>query len=175
MMAFEDNDLVPQERQLIMLANLYPKIPANLEEAMSKAMWFLGCGKEEDDRDNPMRLFGWSHDAAYIFAAFRQTHGIDLETADMHWWKFIALFMDLGSETTFSNLVGLRKKLKTGKASKDERAAAAEMQSVIQLPEIDTRTLDEKDAQHIFETQVKAAMQKRKAEREKAKTNTPTV
>jgi predicted membrane GTPase involved in stress response len=68
----------------------------------------------------------------------------------MHWWKFLALFMDLGSETTFCNLVGLRKRVKNGTASKEEKQAAREMGDLFEIPEPDTRTPDERDQEQAF-------------------------
>lgn len=121
--------------------------------AIQKATLFLNGGHagtdDEDDVVHP-RLYSFGKDADFIFSAFRQTHGIDLETADMHWFKFLALFMDLGQDTTFCHLVGLRKRIKTGKATKEERAAASEMGDLIDIPEPDTRTPDEKEAEAEF-------------------------
>jgi len=150
MLAFEDQDLTPQEKHLVMLSNLYREIPPDARDAMTGARWFPNCGKDDQEGNNQPRVFSWSHDAELIYAAFRQTHGIDLQTADLHWWKFIALFMDLGQNTAFCSLSALRKRVKTGKASKEERAAAREMGEIFEVPEIDTRTLAEKEAEAEF-------------------------
>lgn len=149
-MAFEDNDLTPQEKQAILLSSLYPVLPHDMIEAIKQANLFLNGGKVSENEDEPMRLYSFSKDANFIFAAFRQTHGIDLQTDDMHWWKFLALFMDLGQDTTFCQLVSLRKRVKTGKATKEERAIAREMGEVLEVPDIDTRTLEEKEREAEF-------------------------
>ena len=39
-MAFEDNELTPQEKQLILLGNLYSVVPNDLEAALDRANWF---------------------------------------------------------------------------------------------------------------------------------------
>jgi hypothetical protein len=138
-LAFEDPDLADMEKGLILMGNLYKTQPGNLAAAFAQGVKFLngGIGGEEEKEDLSLRLFSFEKDAGFIFAAFRQTHGIDLEATDyMHWWKFLALFMDLGSETTFSSLVSLRKRLRTGKASKEEQAAAREMGDLVELPDI---------------------------------------
>jgi hypothetical protein len=151
-MAFEDAELTPQEKQVIILSNLYQVQPGNVQAALEKASQFLNGGKTEEtnDNDNSMRLYSFDRDAQFIFSAFRQTHGIDLETAELHWWKFIAYFMDLGQETTFCQLVGLRSRIKKGTASKEERQAAREMGDLIDVPEIDDRTLEEKEREAEF-------------------------
>ena len=103
--AFEDPELTGLEKQAVMLENLYPEQPTDPTAACEIAVRFLNGGSEtgEGEEDEPLRLYSFSKDAGFIFSAFRQTHGIDLETAELHWWKFLALFMDLGAETTFSS------------------------------------------------------------------------
>lgn len=162
-MAFEDNELTPQEKQLILLGNLYSVVPNDLEAALDCANWFLNGGKDSatnTDEENP-RVYSFAKDGNFIYAAFRQTHGIDLATANLHWWTFLALFMDLGQDTTFCQLTALRKRLKTGKASKEERAAAREMGDIIDLPDIDNRTLDEKELESEFLRKVRELEEKR--------------
>lgn len=152
LMAFEDADLTAAEKTAILYSNLYLDYPEDFEKAMLKAVWFLNGGKENGElASQGYRLFSWEKDANLIFAAFQQTHGIDLqETEFLHWWKFLALFFDLGSETVFCNLIGLRKRVKSGKASKEERQMARDMGEAFDIPEIDDRTLEEREKERIF-------------------------
>ena len=150
-MAFEDPELTPQEKASILLSNLYFEIPSDIETAIQQANQFLNGGKVSDDEgESGPRVYSFSKDANFIFAAFRQTHGIDLQKTNLHWWEFLALFMDLGQDTTFCQLVSLRKRVKTGKATKEERQAAREMGDLIDVPEFDDRTLAEKEAEAEF-------------------------
>lgn len=149
-LAFEDGSLAAFEKQMILLENLYKDMPTNLEQAIKKGIKFLNGGKDEDTNKSQPRLYSFEKDAPFIMAAFKQTHDIDIETSDMHWWKFMTLFMDMGSDTTFSNLVSLRKRVKTGKATKEERAAAREIEDIFDLPEIDNRTLEEREIDNEF-------------------------
>ncbi len=165
-LAFEDVTLADLEKQAILLDNLYPVLPDNVTEAFAQGMKFLNGGEVDSDDDVPgLRLYSCERDANLIFAAFRQTHGIDLENVkDLHWWKFLALFNDLGAETTFCNLVGLRKRIKTGKASKEELSAVRDMREWIDLPEPDTRTPEEREQEAEFLRLVEEG-QKRRARR----------
>lgn len=149
-MAFEDPELTSIEKQSIMLQNLYPVMPDDPKEAIQKAMKFLNAGTESQEDNSDPRVYSFSKDADLIFAAFRQTHGVDLQKADLHWWEFIALFMDLGQDTAFCQLVGLRKRVKTGKATKEERQTAREMGEAFDVPEPDDRTLDEREREAEF-------------------------
>jgi hypothetical protein len=155
-LAFEDEGLTGYEKQMILLANLYPQPPHDIAKALELGLRFLDGGKEsvEGEIDASPRLYSFAKDAGYIFSAFRQTHGIDLETAALHWWAFLALFMDLGENTTFCQLVSLRKRVWTGKASKDERAAAHEIGEVFEVPQPDTRTGEEKEREAAFMRQL---------------------
>jgi hypothetical protein len=151
--AFEDPDLSDSEKAMVLTGRLYKEKPQDIQEAITKGVRFLDGGESPGDspNDHPgMRLYSFTKDARIIYAAFRQTHGIDLQTERLHWWQFLALFMDLGAETTFSNLVNLRRKVKTGKASKEERKAAREMGDMFEIPDNDTRTLQEKIAADKF-------------------------
>lgn len=150
--AFEDEELAAYEKQVIMLRILYRVPPDDIGAATAQAFKFLNGGKDgEEEKDGlALRLYSFAKDASLIYSAFRQTHGIDLTSAQLHWWQFLALFMDLGADTAFSNLIGLRKRLKTGTATKEERQAAKEMGEMVDLPEPDRRTLEEKEREAEF-------------------------
>lgn len=156
MLAFEDDELTTLEKQSVLLQNLYQKIPTNGQAAVDQGMKFLNGGLDGiRTREYHPRLYSFGKDAALILSAFQQTHGVDLEDIQMHWWKFMALFLDLGSETAFCNLVGLRKRVKTGQASKEERQAARELGELFDVPEPDLRTPDERDQEAEFMRLVK--------------------
>jgi hypothetical protein len=152
-LAFEDDKLTVCEKQVVLLFNSYGEnLPENVEEAARQAVRFLDrdVGEEGGMPVSPMRLYSFSRDGDLIFAAFRQTHGIDLDTAEMHWWKFLALFMDLGADTAFCNLVALRRRVRTGKATKDEREEARNLGDMMDVPEPDMRTLKEREQEREF-------------------------
>ncbi len=157
-MAFEDNELSTVEKQTILLSNLYPVIPENTLGAVEMAVKFLDGGLNGQDKEvheEQARLFSWVKDANFIFSAFRQTHGIDLEKEkDLHWWKFIALFMDLGSETFFCSLTGLRKRIGSGKATEDDYRAARELGDIFELEQEDLRTPEQIEMDEIFDRAV---------------------
>lgn len=124
--AFEDSELLPQEKQLIMLKLLFgDNIPPDLEQACRVGIKFLNCGEEiEESKESAAcggRLYSFEKDARFIFTAINQTHGIDLESIDyMHWWKFCWLFMDLKEDCFFSRMIYLRQQKKKGKLTPEE-------------------------------------------------------
>jgi hypothetical protein len=150
-LAWEDNELAALEKSEIMLLNLYQKMPDDIPDAIEQATLFMNGGEVGvEGGGEPVRLFSFDKDANLIYSAFRKTHNIDLSNQELHWFQFLALFMDLGQNTHFCNLVALRKRVKTGKASKEERQLASELGEVFDLEETDTRTIEEKEAAQKF-------------------------
>ena len=147
-LAFEDGTLTPEEQQCVMLERLYKEIPPNLIEACEMAVLFLNCGesKRSDAAGSGARLYSFQHDADYIWAAFRQTYGIDLETVDfLHWWKFVHLFMNLREDCFFQQMIYLRRKKQKGALTKEEQRAYTDMRDILDLPltEDEQETADE--------------------------------
>lgn len=142
---FEDEELTVYEKNYLMIRRLYLVVPENTDEAVRLALRFLDGGETPagDDENAPLLLYSFSKDANLIYAAFRQTHGIDLQSAKMHWWQFLALFMDLGAETTFTGLVSLRKRVKEGKATTDELKIATELGDAFEVNEPDMRSWEQ--------------------------------
>jgi len=149
-LAYEDPELTGYEKRTVLLSNLFIVAPIDLEAALLQAQWFLDGGNPPSEPTDDPRLYSFSLDANLIFAAFYQTHGLDLTTAQLHWFKFLALFMDLGTDTAFCQLIGLRKRIKNGTASKEERQAARDMGGAFDVPEVDDRTQAEKDQEADF-------------------------
>jgi len=151
-LAFESEELTDSEKQYVLITNLYKNVPDDVEAAVKRGVEFLNGGESESEENggDQFRLYSFDKDARFITAAFQQTHGIDITKADMHWWRFLALFMDLGSDTVFNNLVNLRRRVKTGKATKEEREAARDMGDLFNLPEFDTRSFEEKEMEASF-------------------------
>ncbi len=131
--AYEDEDLTIQEKHLIMIKRLYKKIPSNIEQAIIKGIKFLNCGEEERSFKELPRLYSFNKDAKYIYSAMNQTHKVDLSLENIHWWKFCYYFLDLGKDTTFSNILNLRQKKNKGKLTKDEKNLFMESREILDL------------------------------------------
>ena len=138
-LAFEDDELLDFEKAEIMLRNLYGEnIPKNTDEAIRKAIYFLDCGEEDEEKkvgtSNSTRLYSFTKDAKYIYSAIKQTHGIDLESIEyLHWWKFVYLFLDLNPECFFFFFIDLRNKKKKMKLSKEERRLYIQLYDILEL------------------------------------------
>ena len=78
----------------------YPTIPADINKAIEKIIWFYKCGKEDkkasSNRNSTEKVLDYNVDADYIYSAFMSQYNIDLQDIEyLHWWKFRALFDSL--------------------------------------------------------------------------------
>lgn len=139
MIAFEDPELTTSEKMAVMVRLLYKEIPDNMEQACGLAVKFLNYGEEDkgDGGNGPQeRLYSFEKDAKYIYSAIQQSHGIDLNSvANLHWWKFCFMFLDLREDCLFRQILDLRGKQLKGKLTAEERRAWAERADILELPQ----------------------------------------
>lgn len=114
------------------------EIPINLKEAVEKALWFYTGGDMRrnsggvSDRQGS-RSYSFEYDWDYIYSAFLEQFGIDLQESTMHWWKFRALFQTLNEKTKFSEIVCYRI-AKLSQVPKEQRNFYRKMKKLYALP-----------------------------------------
>jgi len=134
--AFEDDDLLIQEKAMILINRLYldEVSTEDLEEAYIKGIKFLDLGEEPSDNREPKRIYSFNKDNNYIYTAIRQSHNIDLNSIEyLHWWNFIYLFMDIGQDCMFNQIIYYRKRKNEGKLTKEERKVYLSMIKILDL------------------------------------------
>lgn len=62
----------------------------------------------DDDIVQRPPLLDWKYDAKYIIGDFLRCYGIDLLTAEMHWWRFRCLFSALPEDSTVQKRIAYR-------------------------------------------------------------------
>ena len=105
-----------KEELLKILLLFYKKQKMFTEEHVNKMYWFFSCGREKGKKRFPRKIagindkqpFDFEKDADLIYAGFMQQYGIDLQTEDMHWWKFMILLENLGSGTRLNKVMEYR-------------------------------------------------------------------
>ena len=140
MTAFEDPELTGYEKQSIMLQLLYPVIPPDTRRAAELAVLYLNCGQEKgaETSDDGNRYYSWTQDARFIMSAIEQTYHVDLSASEIHWWRFVGMFLDLNEDCFFSKLLYLRKQKAKGKLTKEEQEWYRSIQDIAELPEVYT-------------------------------------
>lgn len=101
---------------LKMLQMFYRKQKLFHEGHINQMFWFFSCGREKNKKSFPRKIaginnkqpFDFVEDADLIYAGFLQQYGIDLQEEDMHWWKFMILLGNLGSDTRLSRIMEYR-------------------------------------------------------------------
>ena len=123
--AFEDPELTPAEKQYVALCIIYKdfdELPhEDYAEAYRAAMWFIDNGKESTKASGP-RTMDWEQDAHILFPAVNAVAGREVrEMEHLHWWTFLGYFMEI-RRGVYSTVLQLRsKKARHKKLEKDEQ------------------------------------------------------
>lgn len=92
---------------------------------------FLTMGESNDDGGE--KVFDFEIDSGRLYAAFRQSYGIDLATEKMHWWVFLELFRALPDDTMLKKVVEIRTKKPDKNDSPEQRAALMKAKDAFRL------------------------------------------
>ena len=111
----QDSSIREEDKILMVLQLYYPQIPENINEAIDKMLWFYKCGKENASSKGSgkgksvTQIYSFEYDDDYIYAAFMDQYGIDLQDIDyLHWWKFKAMFKSLKEDNEIVKIMGYR-------------------------------------------------------------------
>ena len=120
-------------KKLIFMSELPPDRAD--EEATEQILWFYRCGKpEQKGGKSSKKIFDYDYDDGYICAAFIEQYHIDLNKADLHWWKFHALMLSLSENTEFVKIMGYRAIEINSKMSAAQKAFYQKMKKHYKLP-----------------------------------------
>lgn len=111
-----EKEQLTRDELLRILSLFYKEQRVFSEEHIDRMFWFFSCGREKETKRFPRRIaginnkqpFDFTEDADLIYAGFMQQYGIDLQVSDMHWWKFMILLENLGSETRLNRIMEYR-------------------------------------------------------------------
>jgi len=86
-------------------------VPSDIKSAMQAlANFYAGVDKEHTAGAHKRGdLFDYEYDAPYIFAAFMEHYGVDLQEVEyLHWHKFRAMLKSLPSTARIIEIIGYR-------------------------------------------------------------------
>lgn len=146
-----DDGNVPDEDKGIQAIKLFfpvlPKTPDETADYIRQMLWFYRCGKEpneymrqkekrmQESGQTESRIYDFGYDDDYIYAAFIQQYGINLNAVGyMHWWEFRALFKALTNQTEFVKIMEYRGMEITKDLSDREKAFYKKMKAIYELP-----------------------------------------
>lgn len=114
-MRMQDASITDAEKLILSLCEFYrDEIPENVQGAVDQLLWFYWCGKDRVEEKKSggdkagAAIYSFDHDADYIYAAFLDQYGVDLQEVDLHWWKFKAMFRALRDTNEFVKIMGYR-------------------------------------------------------------------
>lgn len=128
-------------------------VPQDVEKAVEKFILFYSChdgGEEyrpntESKGKDAGKWYDFAQDADALLASFLDAYGIDLSTAELHWWTFRRLMLNLPPDTPFMQRVKYRT-ADTSKMTKEERKHYIKMRNIYALKRsIPAMTVEQRD------------------------------
>lgn len=126
--AINDQELEKAERLEVAVKLFYVDWESlrdeDIEEAVNECFNFIDTGRDKAKTKSP-RLMDWENDFEYIIAPVNRVLGLearavpyDIETnsGGLHWWTFVAAYMEIGSDCLMSQIVQIRDKQARGKS-----------------------------------------------------------
>lgn len=106
---WDSPELMPEEKCALALLNTLGEIPQEEGRHLEAICNFYFCGEQPRDTELPKeKLLDWQADSAAIWADFRLCAHIDLDSARLHWWEFMALFRALPETAGIKQTMRLR-------------------------------------------------------------------
>lgn len=158
----EDKELSNTERYERISELFFPGVCPDIPGQGEAIRWFLTDWNHDKNRKSKdtARVLDYDIDQWRIYSAFRNQYGIDLNTADLHYWQFMGLLTTL-DECAFTRVIDIRIKKIKPKMSKEEKKSIAEMKEVYALEQREEKVSEEdkekqQEAIRIFEEMRKA-------------------
>lgn len=115
-------------------------------KALEREMPEYEGDEDEEYTSAALPVLSWKIDAPYIIGDFQRYYGIDLLTAEMHWWRFRILFSALPDDSQMMKRIGYRSVDISQIKSESERKRIMKMKQLYALP----FELDEDDIGAVF-------------------------
>lgn len=139
----QEDEIAELDKTMQALELFYPVCPKNINEAVEKMLWFYTGGKDDKNStskksgsvNNINRIYSFDFDDDYIYSAFLDQYGIDLQDIEyLHWWKFKAMFKSLKEDNEIVKIMGYRATDLSKIKDKEQREFYKKMKQVYELP-----------------------------------------
>ncbi|AYE35315.1 bacteriophage Gp15 family protein [Clostridium septicum] len=137
----QDNEINEEYKIINALELYYPVVPTNINEAVEKILWFYRCGKDISYQKRNAKckggtqIYSFEHDDDYIYSAFLDQYGVDLQDIDyLHWWKFKAMFKSLKEDNEIVKIMGYRSIDLSKIKAKEEKMHYRKMKELYKIP-----------------------------------------
>lgn len=164
-MVLEDQSLSDMEKLAASAELLFPLIQPEIQDIQEAVEWFLsGWNLDNIQKSNKsndtVRILDFNIDQWRIYSAFKHQYGIDLNTAEIHYWQFMGLLTTL-EECAFTRVIDIRQKKIKNKMSKEEKEATLKAKKIYSLGDQKENLSEEEkekkqEAMEVFEKMRKA-------------------
>lgn len=168
-LVFEDDELEDFEKADVIVNLLFPGEVPPKEQVQECLEWFLNgwCHDRSPKERDKRRLMDFNNDQWRIYADFRQIYGINLNEADLHWWEFMGMLWNMPQrQSSFLQVVDIRRKKLKSKMSKEERESIRNAQYIYGLEEKKEKKRVYTDAEKQKIDEVDALREKMKRKKE---------
>lgn len=138
----QDDSIGDEDKILLALQLYYPIVPTDINLAIEKMLWFYRCGKDiKKSKGNckgksVTQIYSFEHDDDYIYAAFMDQYGIDLQDIEyLHWWKFKAMFNSFKEDIKIVKIMEYRSIDLSKIKDKEQKAYYKRMKNLYKLPD----------------------------------------
>ena len=140
------DDMMPDAREWVALRHICRRPVKGLLEAVKKLLF------PEEEIHEGKRVTSFEQDADLIRAAFRQVYGINLWTAELHWFEFRELLHGLPEGNRYMETIGIRVREipEPNKYNQKERMALMRAKAAVALK------MTDKERQENYERGVKS-------------------
>lgn len=126
---------VPQRLGLALRVFFLDNLPDDHDKALAIMNRFIDCDIEHTTKTNH-RTYDWQQDGTAIYTGINKTNNYILDREPyLHWWKFIACFMDMTGECQFNDITSNRLAHSKGKATKEQKEARRQYPEIYVLHE----------------------------------------
>ena len=133
----EDKNLTDVEKIHVSM-NWYIERPDNMIAAYQALQEFAACQSLPKPKTKKAGatapVFSYLHDSPYIFADFLRFYQINLQTAQLHWFAFNALFEGMPEDSSTKQRIAYRSVNLGAIKDKKERARIAKIQRAVAIP-----------------------------------------
>lgn len=150
----QDNSIKDKKTKILSAIKIFYSDLSKIESidsAINTILDFYTLEKKEEKEkkskksDNKKNIFSYEYDAEYIYSAFLEQYGINLQQIEyLHWWEFKALFNALSEKTKFMKIIEYRTVNISKIKDKERKKFYKEMKELYALP--DMRTEEEKES-----------------------------
>lgn len=136
-----DPDLPDDLKAIGIIELFYVDEPKDPRAAVKACYDFIDMGEESGNKSP--RVMDWQQDFRFIVAPVNRVLGYECRevsydeennTGGLHWWTFMAAYMEIGGDCMFSQIVSIRDKLARGKKlEKHEREWLSRNRGIVDL------------------------------------------